>query len=122
MAVVASGLTAVKPNWFSVIDCDGEARPRRRVFSWNETREEASCEGMAGVCEGRLSDCVILGEEVKLDLSADLSNEVIGIVLKNSICANGNFDSSSNLGVDSSRSGDKAKEGIGKLHYDLFAD
>ena len=60
---------------------------------------------------------MILGEEVKFDFGADFSREVVGAVLKSSICANSNFDSSSSLSADSGSRDSKAKESIGELHY-----
>jgi hypothetical protein len=73
---------------------------------------------MAGICEGRLSDSVVLWEELKFDCSSDLSNEIVGVVLKDSIGANSDFDGGSYLSIDSSsRNGGQTKEAIGELHY-----
>ena len=78
---------------------------------------------MTGVRERGLSDCVILGEEIELDCSADCSYEVVGAVLENPPCSDSDFDGSSRLSVDRCRrNGDETKEGIGELHYELFAD
>ena len=123
LAVVASSLAAVKPDWLCVIHNDREACSRRRVFCWDETREEAACERVAGIREGRLSDSMVLREEIELDCRADRRSDVVGAVLKNSICSDSDFDSSSRLSIDRCRrNGHETKEGIGELHYGLFAD
>jgi hypothetical protein len=118
LTVVAKSLAAVEPDWLCIVDNDREACSGRRVFGWDEIREEAASERMAGVAERGLSNGVVLGEEIELDRSTDCSDDVVGIVLEESAFADSDFDSSSRLSVDRCREGGKTKEGIGELHYD----
>ena len=122
LAVVADGLATVEPDWLCVIDNDCEACVGRRVFGRNKSREEATCERMAGIAERRLDHAMVLGKEIELDHSTDLRDEIVGIVLEESTFADSDFDSSSCLSFDRCREGGKTKEVIGKLHHDRYAD
>ena len=117
--MIASCLSAIEPDRLGVVDDDREAGSGGRVFGWDETGEEAAFERMAGVGEARLSDCVILGEEIELDCSADGSGDVVRAVLEDTICSDSDLDGVSCLSADGrSRDGGEAKEGIGELHYE----
>lgn len=64
-------LATVEPDGLRILDLNGEGGFGGRLGSRHEAGEEASFKGVAGIVEGRLSDGVVFGEVVKLDLGAD---------------------------------------------------
>ena len=118
--MIADSLTAIKPDRLRVIDRHCKAIAARCGCCGVEPREEAICEGMTRVCEGRLGNRVIFRKEIKLDLSTNLNDQVIRAVLKESVFADIYLDRGSRLSGDSGdRDGGETKEGIGGLHCDL---
>jgi len=91
--MVTGGLPAVDPDRRCTVHSDSETGPRRRVFGWYEAGKEAACQRVARVGEGGLNDRVVLWEEVKLDIGANGSDDVVWAILKQSACTDSDFDS-----------------------------
>jgi hypothetical protein len=107
-------LSTVEPNRLLVLDSDSKSSSRRRVCGRHKARKEASFKRMAWVLEGRLSDSVVLGEKVELDLGTDFCLQIGRVILKVAVRTNSDFDCSAFLSRDCGSS--KGNKSVGKLH------
>lgn len=83
LAMIAVDLTAIIPEWFFRLNLEREHIRCLAGGCWEvETGEDTAAERLARSVEGRLSDGVVLGEEVELDVVSDFCDDVLGLEVK----------------------------------------
>lgn len=111
-------LPAIEPNGLRILDFNSESSLGGRVRGIHKSREETTFQRVTRILKGGLSDRVVLGKVVELDLAADSGFKVIRVVSESTVCPDVYLESFGFLGSDGGGCQSNAKDGSREPHVE----